>query len=113
MSKISAADLKARAAKLGKKTGANKRLATFSHFVMAGVMMMFFVGVALGIYVTVFRDEPASASLDYIMKLAYVVSLGYFIKAFGENIAKIALSFIFGPRLPDSNNSDNEQGGAG
>lgn len=81
------------------------RLYTFSHMIMAGIMLMFFVGVGLGVYVTVFRGEPLSVTLDYIMELARIVTLGYFVKAFGENIAKIILSAVFGNRMPDSNPS--------
>ena len=76
-------------------------LRTASHIFMAGIMLMYFVGVALGVYVTIWRDEPVSTTMDYIMHLALVVGLGYFIKAFGENVAKIVLPFIFGPRKID------------
>jgi len=85
-------------------------LQTASHIFMSGIMLMYFVGVALGVYVTVFRDEPVSTTLNYIMRLALVVGLGYFVKAFGENIAKIVLPFIFGSRSKDS---DNNTGGEG
>lgn len=80
------------------------RLYTFSHMVMFGIMLMFFVGVGLGVYVTVILGETLSVTLDYIMKLAKPVALGYFVKAFGENIAKIVLSAIFGTGVSDSRN---------
>ena len=59
---------------------------------MAGIMLSFFVGVGLGVYVTVWRGEPLNVTLDYIMELAKFVALGYFAKAFGENILKIIFS---------------------
>jgi hypothetical protein len=68
-----------------------KNIKTFSHGVMAGIMFSFFIGVGLGVYVTVWRGEPLSVTLDYIMELAKFVALGYFAKAFGENILKIIL----------------------
>ena len=67
------------------------KISTFSHGVMAGIMLSFFVGVGLGVYVTVWRGEPLNVTLDYIMELAKFVALGYFAKAFGENILKIIL----------------------
>ena len=76
---------------------------SFSKMVMAAVMLMFFVGVGLGIYGTVCKAEPVSVTLDYIIKLALPVGLGYFIKAFGENIAKIVLSAIFGRNTDGGN----------
>jgi hypothetical protein len=82
-------------------------LNTASHVFMASIMLMFFVGVGLGVYVTIFRHEPVSTTLDYIMLLARLVALGYFIKAFGENVAKIILPFIFGRKHPDSKNNDD------
>jgi len=82
-------------------------LKTASHIFMAGIMLMYFVGVALGIYATVLLGEPVSTTLDYIMRLALVVGLGYFIKAFGENIAKIVMPFVFGAKKEDGGN-DNE-----
>jgi hypothetical protein len=63
---------------------------------MAAIMLMFFIGVLLGWHSVVVRGEPVSVVLDYIMRLALPVGLGYFIKAFGENIAKIVLSAVFG-----------------
>ena len=86
------------------------RLYTFSHMVMGGIMMMFFVGVALGVYATITRVDELTVTLDFIMELARIVALGYFIKAFGENIAKIVLAAIFGNRVQNPNNSDG--GGA-
>ena len=74
-----------------------KRINTFSHLVMAGIMVMFFAGAGLGGYVTIVNGEPVSITLDYIMQLAKIVALGYFVKAFGENIAKIVLSAKFKP----------------
>ena len=89
-------------------------LNTASHLFMAGVMLMFFVGVALGVYATIWRGEPVSTTMDYIMKLALVVGLGYFVKAFGENVAKIILPFIFGARKTgDSDIDDSDQQGNG
>jgi len=85
-------------------------LHTASHIFMSGIMLMYFVGVALGVYVTVFRDEPVSTTLNYIMRLALVVGLGYFVKAFGENIAKITLPFVFGKQSKDSNNNSGGEG---
>jgi len=67
-------------------------MTTFSKWVMAAVMMMFFVGVAIGVYATLFLGEPVSTTLNYIMRLSFVVGLGYFVKAFGENIARIVFS---------------------
>ena len=100
-----------------KKIGASERkqprLYTFSHMVMGGIMLTFFVGVGIGGYVTLFRGEPLHVTLDYIMQLSRIVALGYFIKAFGENIAKIVLSAIFGNRLPDSGANNNEGGTQG
>jgi hypothetical protein len=87
-------------------------LKTASHLFMGGIMMMFFVGVALGVYATIFRGEPVSTTLDYIMRLAMVVGLGYFVKAFGENIARIVLPY-FGARLPGSGNDSNNNDDAG
>ena len=81
-------------------------LKTASHIFMAGVMLMYFVGVALGVYATVALGEPVATTLDYIMRLALVVGLGYFIKAFGENIAKIALPFISAPKHSDTGNKE-------
>ena len=67
---------------------------TFSHCVMAGVMLTYFAGVVLGWYATVVNGEPVGTTLDYIMQLAKIVGVGYFAKAFGENIAKIVLGGI-------------------
>jgi len=91
-------------------------LKTASHLFMAGVMIMFFVGVALGVYVTVFKDEPVIITLDYIMKLAMIVALGYFVKAFGENVAKMVLGFLTGRTVreeADTRNDDDENHGVG
>jgi len=88
---------------------------SFSKLVMAGVMLMFFAGGLLGTYATIHNHEPVSVTLDYITKLALPVGLGYFVKAFGENIAKIILSAVFGAKFPGStpepqNEEDESQG---
>ena len=107
MARVTPASLRARAArlerrlaKLPKDTSETKRY-TFSHMVMAGIMMMYFVGIGLGIFAVVTQVEELSVTLNFIMELARIVCLGYFVKAFGENIARIVLSAIFGNRLPD------------
>jgi hypothetical protein len=104
---IRQARLLERAAKKEKKRGIFK---TASHLFMAGIMLMYFVGVGLGVYVTIVRGEHVGITLDYIMRLALIVGLGYFAKAFGENIAKIILPFIFGRKHPDSKNDGGTQG---
>jgi hypothetical protein len=80
---------------------------TFSKAVMAGIMVLFFAGALLGTYATVVKHEPVSITLDYITKLALPVGLGYFVKAFGENIAKIILSAVFGSRFPGNQPEDS------
>jgi TctA family transporter len=90
---------------------ADKRHYTFSHMVMAGIMMMFFVGVGLGVYSVVTKADDLTVVLNFIMELARIVCLGYFIKAFGENIARIVLSAIFGNRLPDPMPKPPKEGG--
>jgi uncharacterized membrane protein len=86
-----------------------KLLNSFSKWVMAGVMLMFFVGVVLGAYAIVILGESPDATQEYIMKLAQIVCLGYFVKAFGENIAKIVLSAK--PRYQtESQPNKNEEG---
>ena len=92
-------------AKLGQlkpknRTNREKRLKTVSHLIMAGVMLMYFVGVALGVYATIALAEPVKTTLDYIMELAFIVGIGYFVKSFGENIAGIVLSYIVKLRVP-------------
>jgi putative copper export protein len=79
-------------------------LNSFSKWIMAAVMMMFFVGVMLGAYAIIIRGEPPGATQDYIMRLAQIVGCGYFVKAFGENIAKIVLS----ARLPGRADAQSE-----
>ncbi len=76
------------------ETTGGRVLKTASHIFMAGVMLMFFVGVALGVYATIFLAEPIKTTLNYIMELARIVAWGYFGKAFGENSAKIIMSFL-------------------
>ena len=72
------------------------RAYTFSHMVMGGIMLTFFAGAGLAAYATVAQGERVTVALGYIMELARIVALGYFIKAFGENIAKIVLSALLG-----------------
>jgi uncharacterized membrane protein len=79
-----------------------KLLNSFSKWIMAAIMLMFFVGVGLGAYAIIIRGEPPGTTQNYIMKLAQIVCLGYFVKAFGENIAKIVLS----ARLPGQASAD-------
>ena len=88
-------------------------LNTASHVFMAGIMLMYFIGVGLGVYVTIWRDEPVVTTMDYIMRLALVVGLGYFVKAFGENVAKIVFPFVFGSRKSEDTGADNEESGNG
>lgn len=105
MAELTPKSLRAQADKLEKKLTRQKKepLITFSKFVMGGIMLMYFVGVYLGSYATIYLGEPVSVTLDYIMQLAKIVSLGYFVKAFGESIARIILSAVCG-RFTDSNN---------
>ena len=76
------------------QTGYSKNI--FSKLVMAAVMMAFFVGVGLGVYEVVINKLPTNVTLDYIKFIALPVSMGYFVKAFGENIAKIVLPHFRG-----------------
>ena len=76
----------------------------FSKLITAAVMLTHFVGVGLGVYCVVRGLAPLIEVLDYIKILAVIDFLGYFIKAFGENIAKIALPFVYGGK----NNSAGE-----
>jgi uncharacterized membrane protein len=94
--------LRAKAEELEKEAKKHKKdshseymMNSFSKWVMAAVMLMFFVGVGFGGYAIICRGEAVETTLDYIMQLARIVCLGYFIKAFGENIAKIVLSAVF------------------
>jgi hypothetical protein len=70
------------------------KFTTVSHIIMAGIMLMFFVGVVLGAYATVFLGEAVGTTLDFIMQLALPVGLSYMVKAFGENVVKIAMSMF-------------------
>jgi hypothetical protein len=67
---------------------------SFSKWIMAGVMLMFFVGVAVAAYAVLTLGASLALLLDYIRDLARIAFLGYFVKAFGENIAKIILPFL-------------------
>lgn len=82
---------------------------SFSKWVVAGVMLMFFVGVAVGSYCVLKLDAELRLLLDYIRALASIAFLGYFVKAFGENIAKIVLPFLEGKW--NSGNDGTESGG--
>ena len=73
-----------------------KNINTFSKLVMALVMLMFFIGVAVAVHSVLFQGEHVSVLLDYIAKFALPAMLGYLIKAFGENVAKIVISAAFG-----------------
>jgi hypothetical protein len=42
------------------------------------------------------------------MELAKIVTLGYFMKAFGENVARIIFSAIFGEKSTDETQTGNE-----
>jgi putative copper export protein len=88
----------------GREVREEKLLSSFSKWVMAAVMMMFFAGVALGAYAIIIRGEPPDVTQDYIMRLAQIVGCGYFVKAFGENIARIVLS----ARLPGRADAQSE-----
>ena len=81
---------------------------TFSHLVMGGIMITYFVGVLLGIFVVIILHEPIDTVLSFIMELAKIVTLGYFVKAFGENIAKIVFSSIYGTQFNQSKNESGE-----
>ncbi|MDR1704246.1 MAG: hypothetical protein LBS19_06130 [Clostridiales bacterium] len=67
---------------------------TASHIFMAGVMLAYFAGAAVGVFKVLFQGAPLSTLFEYILELALPVGLGYFVKAFGENIFKIVTSAI-------------------
>ncbi|MDR1692020.1 MAG: hypothetical protein LBR72_01555 [Oscillospiraceae bacterium] len=89
--------------KRGKKRKSDKILYTVSHLVMGGVMLMFFAGVALAGYAVIFLGEPVGTLLDFVKSFALPVGLGYLVKAFGENVAKIVLGVIIKPNEPSGN----------
>jgi TctA family transporter len=116
MSRVTPKILRAQADELERVTREKTRKARdermmnqFSKWVVAGVMLMFFVGVALGCYSVIRLGESVQTVLNYIERLAVIAFLGYFIKAFGENIAKIVLSFLVGKRQ-ETNNNDTTGG---
>ena len=74
------------------------RFIQFSKLIAAGLMAMYFVGVAVGSYKTLRHGEPVTVLLDYIMKLALPGGYLYFSKAFGENVLKIVLGYVYDNR---------------
>jgi len=108
MSSKSPALLRARADEIEKQQpqAPADHLMSFSKWVVAGVMLMFFVGVWIGCYAVLNLNEPVQTVLNFISPLVKIAFLGYFIKAFGENIAKIALPFIFGNKNSDGGSDE-------
>jgi hypothetical protein len=85
----------------------DKRINTFSKWVTALIMLLFFWGAAVATYAVVFKGESVNTLLDYIMKLALPVGIGYLIKAFGENVAKIVISALYGVKFPNAKTGDD------
>jgi hypothetical protein len=88
-----------------------KVLKTFSHIIMFCIMLMYFVGVGLGAYATVLGGEDVGTTLDYIMELSYLVALGYFSKAFGENALKIVMPYVGKKKNSNNNSGSSYYGG--
>ena len=70
-------------------------------------MLVFFIVVGLGIYVTVCLGEPVSTTMDYTKILILVAFLGYFVKAMGENISRIVFPVITKKSRDQDENGDN------
>ena len=72
------------------------RMMSFSKWIVAATMLLFFVNAGLGVYMVLNRGEPLQTLYDYTFWQTMVVLLGYFVKAFGENIAREVLSYLSG-----------------
>jgi predicted PurR-regulated permease PerM len=68
----------------------------FGKWIVAGVMLMFFVGVALGVYAVIFLSADLGVVLGYIQTLAAVAFGGYFLKAGFEKVALAPLQRAYG-----------------
>ena len=68
----------------------------FSKWIVACVMLMFFVGVALGAYAVLRLGADLGKVLDYIQALAAVAFAGYFLKAGFEKVALAPLQKAYG-----------------
>jgi Trk-type K+ transport system membrane component len=82
----------------------------FSKWIVAGVMLMFFVGVALGVYAVIFLGADLGDVLGYIQTLAAVAFGGYFLKAGFEKVALAPLQKAYA-KVFDRPEDAPEEGG--
>jgi putative copper export protein len=82
----------------------------FSKWIVACVMLMFFVGVALGVYAVLSLGADLGKVLDYIQTLTAVAFAGYFLKAGFEKVALAPLQKLYGKTF-GKQESTNDEGG--
>jgi hypothetical protein len=85
---------------------AERFMNSFSKWIVAGVMLMFFVGVALGVYAVIVLGADVGDVLSYIQTLAAVAFGGYFLKAGFEKVALAPLQKAYTKVFDKPDNTD-------